>query len=146
MNIVKSDLALIREAENLGLMVGMTGLVEQKRTDLNNELSDYFRKSLPNYSGSFDEDTGEDILYSINEYLQEKQIDKPSLDFPFVSGSDVHLIPINENIALKVIVADEYYGDGEYAKYVMANFFKITEHTTKSDVDELIEFVKTVLK
>lgn len=146
MNIVKSDLALIREAENLGLMVGMTGLVEQKRTDLNNELSDYFRKSLPNYSGSFDEDTGEDILYSINEYLQEKQIDKPSLDFPFVSGSDVHLIPINENIALKVIVADEYYGDGEYAKYVMADFFKITEHTTKSDVDELIEFVKTVLK
>lgn len=146
MNIVKSDLALIRKAENLGLMVGMTGLVEQKRTDLNNELSDYFRKSLPNYSGSFDEDTGEDILYSINEYLQEKQIDKPSLDFPFVSGSDVHLIPINENIALKVIVADEYYGDGEYAKYVMANFFKITEHTTKSDVDELIEFVKTVLK
>ncbi|MNG30082.1 hypothetical protein D3C84_1156200 [compost metagenome] len=43
---------------------------------------------------------------------------------------------------LKLIVADEYYGDGDYSKYVMADFFMINENSTKEDVDQLIEFVK----
>lgn len=146
MKIKKADWAIVREAENEGLMVGMTGLVERKRTDLNNELSDYFRKQLPKYSGGYDEYEGEDILYSINEYLTENNIDKHQLDFPFSSGADVHLIPINENIQLKLVVADEYYGDGDYAKYVMADFFMINEFATKQDVDVLINFIKKHLK
>lgn len=105
-------------------------------------LSDYFRKQMPSYMGSFDEYAGEDILYSINEYLATKNIDKYPLDFPFTSGTDIHLIPINENIQLKVVIADEYYGDGDYSKYVEADFFLINEKTTKKDVDGLVEFVK----
>ncbi len=142
MEIKKSDWTLVREAEAEGLMVAMTSLVERKRTDLNNELSDYFRKKMPNYPGSFGEYEGEDVLYSINDYLKENNIDKHQLDFPFISGTDIHLIPITENIQLKVVVADEYYGDGDYSKYVMIDFFMINENTTKQDVDILIDFVK----
>lgn len=142
MTMKKSDWTFVRDAEAQGLMVGMTGLVERIRTDLNKELCDYFRKQLPGYDGSFDEHEGEDVLDSVNEYLKENNIDKHSLDFPLSSGTDIHLIPINENIQLKVVVADEYYGDGDYAKYVMANFFMITDSATKEDVDVLINFIR----
>lgn len=142
MKVRKSDWTLVKEAENQGLMVGMTGLVERKRTETNNELSTYFRTQLPNYNGGFDEYEGEDILYSINEYIKENGIDKHLLDFPMTNGIDIYLIPINDNIQLKVVIADEYYGDGDYAKYVMINFFMMSSETTKSDVDELINFVK----
>lgn len=126
-------------------MVAMTGLVERNRTDLNDELSLYFREQMPNYKGTWDEDEGEDVLYNINDYLEENNIDKHPLDFPISSGTDVHLIPITENIQLKVVVADEYYGNGEYCKYVMIDFFLINENATKQDVDQLIEFVKKYL-
>lgn len=142
MRIRKSDWTIVREAEERGLMVAMTNFVHGSRTDLNNVLGDYFRKQMPNYTGVFDEYTGEDILYSINEYLLENNINKQPLDFPFSSGTDIHLIPINENIQLKVTVADEYYGDGEYSKYVKVDYFLINEKTTEKDVDELVEFVK----
>lgn len=142
MKFKKADWTIVRDAEREGLMVGMTGLVERNRTPLNNELGDYFRKQMPNYTGNFDEYTGEDILYSINEFLKEKGIDRYPLDFPFTEGTDVHLIPVNENIQLKLVVADEYYGGGDYSKYVMADFFMINENTTKNDVDVLIDFVK----
>ncbi|WP_163150987.1 hypothetical protein [Anoxybacillus sp. MB8] len=145
MKLKKADWAIVREVENKGLMVAMTGLVERNRTELNDELSLYFRKQMPNYKGVWDEDEGEDILYNINDYLEENNIDKHSLDFPICSGTDIHLIPITENIQLKVVVADEYYGGGEYSKYVMIDFFLITENATKQDVDELIEFVKKYL-
>nr|MDH3107006.1 hypothetical protein [Bacillus velezensis] len=46
--------------------IGMTGHIERKRTDLNKELSDYFRKLNFHYTGSFEENEGEEILYSIN--------------------------------------------------------------------------------
>jgi hypothetical protein len=145
MKFKKTDWGIVRDAENEGLMVGMTGLVERKRTELNNELSKYFRERMPNYTGSFDEYEGEDILYSINEYLKENSIDRHPLDFPFSSGTDVHLIPINENIQLKLIVTDEYYGDGDYAKYVMSDFFMINEDASEKDVDVLIKFVNKYL-
>ena len=145
MKLKKADREIVREAENKGLMVAMTGLAERNRTELNDELSLYFRKQMPNYKGVWDEDEGEDVLYNINNYLEENNIDKHPLDFPVSSGTDIHLIPITENIQLKVVVADEYYGDGEYSKYVMIDFFLITENATTQDVDQLIEFVKKYL-
>jgi hypothetical protein len=145
MKLKKSDWAIVKEAENKGLMVAMTGLVERNRTELNDKLSLYFREQMPNYKGTWDEYEGEDVLYNINNYLEENNIDKHPLDFPISSGTDVHLIPITENIQLKVVVADEYYGDGEYSKYVMIDFFLINENATTQDVDQLIEFVKKYL-
>lgn len=146
MIIKKSDWTIVQEAENNGLMVAMTSIVERKRTDLNNELSRYFRMQYPHYKSSFDEYEAEDVLYSINEYLKDNHIGISSLEFPLTSGTEVYLIPINENIHLKVIVADEYEGDGNYSKYVMANFFMINEKTNKEEVDVLISFLKKHLK
>lgn len=145
MIVKKPDWTLIREGEMQGHMVSMTGTIEPKRTPLNNELSRYFRDELPRYQGSFNEEDGESILYSINEYIKENKIDKYLLDFPLTSGTDVHLIPITENLSLKLIVADEYHGDGDYSKYVMSDFFLINEHTSTEDVDALIQFVKTYI-
>jgi hypothetical protein len=145
MRLKKSDWTIVKEAEDKGLMVAMTSLVEGNRTELNDKLSLYFREQMPNYKGVWDEDEGEDVLYNINDYLEKNNIDKYPLDFPISSGTDVHLIPITENIQLKVVVADEYYGSGEYSKYVMIDFFLINENATKQDVDQLIEFVKKYL-
>ncbi|MFP3751185.1 hypothetical protein [Bacillus altitudinis] len=142
MKLKKSDWMLIREATEKGLLVSMNNLVERKRTELNEQLSDYFRKQMPDYTGSFDEDKAEDILESLNNFIIEKNLDIYPLDFPLSSGTDNHLIPITDNIDLKVTVADEYYGDGDYSKYVMADFFIINEKATEEDVDELIEFIK----
>lgn len=141
MKIRKADWVIVREAENAGLVTSMTGLVERKRTDLNNELSDYFRKNLPKYLGTFDEDESEDILYSLNSYIEENNIDKHPLDFPLTEGSDVHLLPIGDNIQLKILIVDEYYGGGDYSKYIDISFFLINENTATQDVDLLIKFV-----
>lgn len=146
MEMKKSDWALVREAEEQGLMVGMTGIVERNRTELNKELSQYFRKQMPNYSGSYDADEGEELLESINEFIMENQIDMPHLEYPYSEGSEIYLIPINENIQLKMIVADEYHGDGNFEKYVMADFFKINENATKDDVDKLIVFINKYMQ
>lgn len=142
MKLKKSDWMLIREATEKGLLVSMNNLVERKRTELNEQLSDYFRKQMPGYTGSFDEDQVEDILESVNNFIIDKNLDIYPLDFPLSSGTDNHLIPITDNIDLKVTVADEYYGDGDYSKYVMADFFIINENATEEDVDELIIFIK----
>ncbi|WP_338335460.1 hypothetical protein [Bacillus altitudinis] len=142
MKLKKSDWMLIREATEKGLLVSMNNLVERKRTELNEQLSDYFRKQMPGYTGIFDEDQAEDILESVNNFIIEKNLDIYPLGFPLSSGTDNHLIPITDNIDLKVTVADEYYGDGDYSKYVMADFFIINEKATEEDVDELIEFIK----
>ncbi|CAL8901987.1 conserved hypothetical protein [Bacillus pumilus] len=142
MKLKKSDWKLIREATEKGLLVSMTNLVERKRTKLNEQLSDYFRKQMPGYTGSFDEDQAEDILDSVNNFIAEKNLDIYQLDFPLSSGTDNYLIPITDNLDLKVTIADEYYGDGDYSKYIMVDFFIINEKTTKVDVDELIKFIK----
>lgn len=139
-----ADWVVAKEAEALGLMVSMTSITYHNRTKLNDELYNYFIEKAPDYKSSFDEDEGEDIISNINEYLAESNIDKYPLYFPF-DGTDVHLIPINDNIKLRVKIVDEYYGDGDYNKYVMINAFIINENTTKQDVDELIEFVNKYL-
>src|SRR5690625_4867658 len=112
----KSDWFIVMENENSGLVASMTGLVERKRTELNRELSSYFRKRMPYYKGTYDEEESEEVLDGINSYLDDKKVDLSKLDFPYSSGSEIYLIPIGENIRLKVIVTDEYYGGGDYDK------------------------------
>jgi hypothetical protein len=63
------------------------------------------------------------------------------IDFPYSEGSEIHLVPIGNNIQVKLLVADEYHGSGEYSKYVLINFFIINEQTTEQDVDSLIDFL-----
>ena len=141
MKIRKSDMALIRESEESGLMASMTSIVEHNRTELNNELSSYFRSQMPSYKGSFDEEECEDVLYGINAYLKENGIDKHPLKFPLSSGTNVYLVPVCKNIQAKVLVSDEYFGDGDYSKYVDISYFTINENTTKEDVNILIHFL-----
>ncbi|RXZ78045.1 hypothetical protein EBB07_28735 [Paenibacillaceae bacterium] len=149
--LIKSDWSIAREAEEKGLMAAMTNVVERKRTKLNNELSSYFRSKLPDYKGSYGEDDSEETLELINDYMQSKNSDKcKSVDrfllrFPVNTGTENYLVPITPNLQLKVIVCDEYYGNGEYEKYIMIKYFTITEQTTKTDVDELVSFVEAYL-
>ncbi|WCF11433.1 hypothetical protein NDS46_31235 (plasmid) [Paenibacillus thiaminolyticus] len=137
---------LVKEAEQKGLVVSMTGVVERVRTKLNDTLSEYFRNNVPLYSGGYDEDVCEEILDSINLYLEENHIDMQPLEFPISSGINVYLVPITENIKLKVLVGDEYHGSGDYSKYVLINFFIINEKTKKEDVDVLISFVNKYIE
>jgi hypothetical protein len=141
-----ADWYVVREAENKGLVVAMTPIVERKRTELNNELGRYFRDQYPDYNGTYDEDACEDILYSLNSYIEENNIDMYPLDFPISEGTDIHLLKVNDNISLKVVIADEYYGSGSYSKYIDISNFLINENATKSDVDHLIDFVKEYLR
>lgn len=129
--IKKSDWKLIREATEKGLLVSMTNLVERNRTKLNEQLSDYFRKQMPDYIGSFDEDQADDILNSVNNFIVEKNLDIYQLDFPLSSGTDSHLITITDNIDLKVTIADEYHGDGDYSKYIMVDFSSLMKMPPK---------------
>lgn len=145
MKTTKSDWAVISEAKEKGMLVSMNGIVPVNRTELNKRLSKYFRERLPSYSGIFDEFEGEDILYNINVYLKENRINKASLDFPLGNGDNIYLIPITENLQLEVIAVDEYYGSGEYEKYVAIEHFVITEDATEKDVNRLIEFIKMYL-
>lgn len=139
-----ADWFVVREAENNGLLADMTSGTERRnRTDQNSKLSSYFKSKMPNYTGLFDEYKGEDILCNINEYVNEKGIDKfkYEISFPFSDGTDIYLIPISDNIQLKLEVADEYYGGGSYSKYVSAEYFVINENSNESDVDKLISFL-----
>ena len=139
MKIIKNDFITSKEAEENGLMVAMGSTVERIRTDLNNELSNYFKKKFPNFKGNYDEYEGEEVLCNINEYLLEINKKTYTVDFPYSEGTEIHLIPIGGNIELKLIAADEYHGSGEYSKYVMIEFFIINEQATEKDVDFLIE-------
>lgn len=145
MRVKKSDWALINEAEKNGMLVSMNGIVSLERTDLNKRLEKYFRENFPGYSGFWDEFEGEDILYNINSFIRENEVNIPSLDFPLNGGDNTCLIPITENLQLEVIAVDEYYGSGEYEKYVAIEHFVITEDATEKDVNRLIEFIKMYL-
>lgn len=144
MKIIKTDWDILKEAEEQGFVAAMTSLLERYRTPLNEQLSTYFRTNMSDYSGIFDEDICEDVLYAMNKYIEEEKIEKfkQEIDFPYSSGSDIYLIPITENLQLKVLVTDEYYGDGDYSKYIDMTYFVITPKATEQDVDKLIEAVK----
>lgn len=145
MKIKKQDWTLVREAREKGLLVSMTGTVAPKRTSLNIELSRYFKQQLPDYLGVFDEEEGEDVLYELNKFLKENNIDKRPLEFPYSDGNNTYLIPVTPNLQMVVVAADEYYGSGDYAKYVMIDSFVITENATKEDVDKLIALIKRLI-
>lgn len=142
MKIKKADFVLVREAENAGLCVSLNNIVERNRTDLNKELSAYFISKLPNFKGYYDVDEGEDVMCSINSYIDENNIDKYLLDYPMSEGTNIHLIPITNNLQLKVMVYDEYYGQGDSSTGVHIDRFIITEDATTDDVDKLIEMLK----
>ncbi|MGF7535257.1 hypothetical protein AAGG74_16515 [Bacillus mexicanus] len=145
MRIRKSDLARVQDGRKNGLMVAMGNVLEPVRTDLNNELSNYFKMKVPNFHCTFSDEDGEDIINGINEYLKDNEM-KRQLEYPLGGGEDTYLIPIGERLNLDVIVVDEYYGDGEYNRYVEINNFLIDEHTTTKDVDLLVDFVNKYLK
>ncbi|PYE51467.1 hypothetical protein HUB98_05610 [Paenibacillus barcinonensis] len=140
-----ADWYYVREAEKVGLVASMDGVVERNRTELNNRLSAYFRNKMPGYNSYFNEDQCDDVLYSINEYINENKIDKYEIDFPISEGSDIHLLQITDNLQLKILVADEYHGGGDYSKYINVDKFIINEQTTEQDVDMLIEFINKYL-
>lgn len=144
MKFKKSDLKLVSEAQAEGLLASMTQFINYKGRDLTNELSQYFKEQIPDYNGQFYDYDYEcdDILYQINNYIEENNIDKYLLDFPLTNGSDIHLIPINENLQLQIIITDDYYGDGDYLKYIKSDAFIVNHNTTKEDVDQLIDFIK----
>ncbi|MBG9689393.1 hypothetical protein ABD91_00405 [Lysinibacillus sphaericus] len=137
--IMKSDWQLVREAESNGLCVSMNSIVERNRTELNKELSSYFKEKLPNIKSYYDVDQGEDVMDSINSYMEDNSINKHLLHYPYSEGTDIYLIPITENLSLKVDVFDEYHGQGESNTGVHIDRFVITEEATSEDVDKLIE-------
>lgn len=141
-----ADWYYVRESEKNGQVVSMTNVVVRNRTELNNKLNAYFRSRLPNYKTIFDEEKCEDILFNLNDYIEENNIDKREIDFPITEGTDIHLLKITDNLSLKITVSDEYHGSGDYDKYIDIGYFVINENTTEADVDVLIEFIKKYLQ
>lgn len=129
----------------MGQLVSMTNGVERHRTPLNDKLHEYFIQQCPNYHGVFEAEEGDRVLENINDYLSEAGIEMGPLDYPQGGGTDVYLVPIGHNLLLKVLVADEYFGDGEYSKYVEICSFVINKHTSLYDVSKLVEFVRKYL-
>jgi len=141
-----ADWYYVREAEKEGRVASMTNVVERNRTELNDQLSSYFRSKIPNYKSIFDEHECDDILFNLNDYIEENNIDKREIDFPITEGTDIHLLKITDNLHLKILVVDEYYGGGDYEKYIEIGYFVINENTTERDVDKLVDFVKQYLQ
>lgn len=145
MKIIKSDWSILQEAEAQGFVASMTNLVTQNRTELSNTLREYFRSQMPGYLGVIDEEDADEVLEAINSYLDENKIDKHHLQFPYSSGNEIYLIPVGEHIQVKVLVVDEYSGDGEYEKYIDISYFVFSEKTSTEDVDTLVHFLKDTL-
>ncbi|EEM25085.1 hypothetical protein bthur0002_57270 [Bacillus thuringiensis Bt407] len=135
------------DAEVQGLLVAMTSRITQIRTELNKQLSTYFREQCSDYPGVFQEDVCEEVLEAVNQYIEDTEIKKYpyKLDFPVTDGSQEYLVPVGENIELVVVAVDEYHGDGEYSKYLRLDFFLMDESASKEDVDLLIAFINEYL-
>lgn len=147
MEFLKAEWVIVRDAEEQGMVVAMTSEITQNRTELNKELSTYFREKCSDYPGVFQEEICEDVLESVNEYIEDNKIEKYSykLDFPFTAGAQEYLVPIGENMELVVVAFDEYHGGGEYCKFLKINFFVMNEKTSQEDVDMLIAFINEYL-
>lgn len=141
MKILKNDWTLYVEAEEAGLVTSMGVVVEPIRTDKNNQLSDYFRSKLPKHDGTWGDQEGEEVLDALNEYMKARKVEKKA-SFPRGSGSEVYLVPVTDNLSLKLLTVDEYYGDGEYEKYIEIDQFIINDSTTEKDVDVLVTLMK----
>lgn len=141
MKIIKSDWMLLREAEENGLSVSMNCVIERNRTELNKRLSNYFLNLYPNFKGIYDEYQFEDIMWNINKYIDNKELKVSKLDYYVPGGNELYLIPITTELKLKVLVSDEYFGNGDYDKSIMIDRFIITEKATEKDVDQLIQML-----
>lgn len=142
MKLIKTPFTRVLEAEKEGRMVSLTSIGQRHRTEENKKLATHFRELYPDYNGMIDEDEAEDILENINEYFEERTGKNPKIGMPYPTGSDTHLLPITENLELKLLVVDRYHGDGDYEKYVDATYFIMNENTTKNDVFALVAFLK----
>lgn len=140
-----ADWYIARQAEEAGMLVSMSFIRQPKRTELHDKLYAYFLEQKPDHETLYDEDDCGDILYNINDYFDDNNIDKV-IDFPYSEGTDIHLVKITDNLQLQVTVADEYYGSGDYNKYIAIDRFMINEKTTEQDVDKLIEFIREYLE
>ncbi|WP_442637822.1 hypothetical protein [Rossellomorea marisflavi] len=142
MKMMKTPFGRVLDAEKEGLMVSLTSIVERNRTEENKKLASHFRELFPDYIGMIDEDEADDVLDTINEYMEVKTGKNPKIQMPYSEGSNIYLLPITENLDLKILAVDEYYGDGDYEKYVNIPSFIMNEHTTKEDVSALVAFLK----
>ncbi|QJX80383.1 hypothetical protein [Priestia megaterium] len=138
--MVLQDWIIANKAEEMGLMVSMVGEVENLKIEKNIELSKYFIEKIPNFQKDYEDNMYEFAIGGIEAYLEEINADIQSIEYP-VTGREVHLIPIGENIKLKVYIEDEEYGENR----IEINSFMINHNTTKEDVDVLIEFIKEYL-
>lgn len=150
MNREKSTFSKIQDAETKGLMVAMTSIGSMNRTELNNQLSNYFRSKIPNFDGYFGESSNKKqrVMDALNHYRIEKGTNSEIIQHVIPYYSELRLFKVTDNLELKVYIEDKYYRDGSYTmygdslKYVEIEYFKINENTTKEDVDVLIELVK----
>lgn len=152
MNREYNDFKELTQAEKNGLVVRMDNNIERFCIPLNEKLSDYFIDKMPDYNGIFDYKLDKNkvnyVLDGINEHI-EKNFSKMfeyEIDFADEPNDLLYLIPITENLKLKIVLCDEYYGDGEYEKYIDISKFVINENTNKNDVDQLIEFINEYLR
>lgn len=142
----KSDSYRFMESYNKGNVVSMTSTLFRGRSELNDRLYHYFNRNSGDIGviGSFDEDVADGILDVLNEYVRINKLDVGTIEFPQILDFDIWLLPITENLELKVLVSDDYLGDGDYEKYVMVDEFMITENASERDVDRLIEALRKI--
>lgn len=141
MIIKKSDYARLLDAEREGMVVFFDGTGSRNQTELSIELSRYFRDKVASYNGMFSDGEEDEILEELNGYFDDKDIEQTTLNFHYSDSSDVVLLKITEHLELKVLIVDEYYGDGDYSRYVEISSGVITEQSTQGDIDHLIEFM-----
>lgn len=139
----KPAYVLCQEAEAKGLSVSVNSLVDFIRTDLNKELSTYFKRQIQNFKAYYDIEEWSEIENGINQYIKDEKLPIGKLQFDGSARSEVYLLPITEHLALKVFLYDEYYGAGDSSSGVHIDRFIITEEATTLDVDALVEMMKT---
>lgn len=144
--------AVANEVRKVGEKVGLTKvrMVGDVTTEKGEQLREHFRSKLPKYTGSWGEyETNgidmESVEYYLNEYVNKVNVNK-RIEFPHTSGSTRYLIPITENLYIDVLFVDEYYGGGDYAKYVTIDRMIVLDGVTVGDVDKLVKFMVEVLR
>ena len=140
----KSDFSRVLDAERGGMVLFLDNTGSRNQTDLSRELSYYFRSRIRGYVGMFSDGDEDEILDELNGYFEDKGIDQTKLTFHYADSSDVVLLKITENLELKVLIVDEYHGDGDYDRYVEIASGLITEKATKADIDHLISLMSEI--
>ncbi|MCH4866825.1 hypothetical protein [Bacillus sp. 1006-3] len=145
MKLKKSDLSRYIESGKEGYVADLTSIRSRNTSYLGNTLRSYFREQIPKYTGIFLDEDGEEVLSELNRFIKDRNMDKAKLEFPVSSGFNLYLVPVRENIDLVVKVCDEYYGEGDYVKYVGVESIIFNDNTTVKDLGGLIKMVKGLL-